>query len=108
MENKISVIVNNDVNGMIMFHEIFNPLSGSEKQVKWANDIRKTFIIDMVETSKKLLGFKNDSRFESTAELITRLDEIVLDKKSSTWWIDGGNGRDFVLCLRDLRNNELK
>ena len=65
------------------YETIFNnlvELSGSEKQVKWANSIRDGFIIDIVN-SAPVNYFDDENKINAVVNLFNRA-------KSAKFWID--------------------
>jgi hypothetical protein len=67
--------------------ETLPALEGSEKQVKWANDIRKAAIGLVIEVLDEELKYE-PSHF--SAELIDVKDGLfsIYAEKSAKWWID--------------------
>lgn len=72
-------------------------LTGSEKQIAWATDIRQKF----VEASREHL-LRVIVKFPAgyTAQYLSRAGEILAKQTSSGWWIDNQH-KDAYAIMRD-------
>lgn len=61
-------------------------LNGSEKQIKWANDLRVAIISDYDKIKKVILSKNNDDPLIPT--LLVRFETELLSHTSAKWWID--------------------
>ncbi|GAB4287231.1 MAG: hypothetical protein Kow0098_03450 [Ignavibacteriaceae bacterium] len=62
-------------------------LKGSEKQIKWANDLRVA-IIDEFHKIKKAILVQNQDKDPLIPILLSRFEADILSNTSAKWWID--------------------
>ena len=63
-------------------------LTGSEKQIKWAEDIRKNFVKKIGGTTKEECESATDYPEDFDHEVFQNLIEIILKQESASWWIE--------------------
>lgn len=63
-------------------------LTGSEKQIAWAEDIRERLVPELLEVRKKYSEARNSSELGDT--IVAGIDAI-LGVTSAKWWIDHRN-----------------
>lgn len=96
----------------------FAILKGSEKQIKWANDLRNKFINDiekMKEESKKDEGLKILNMYfynagirntNITFDLIEKtLNSILKQKDDATFYIDNRSERAIDVIITEIKTN---
>lgn len=79
-------------------------LQGSEKQIKWANDIRKEFAADGQAALTKVQSASDEQCRGKKAEVIACIEATLslLDSQdSASWWIN--QAQSFTIEMRNRR-----
>lgn len=82
-------------------------LQGSEKQINWASDIRKSFVAEGQATLAKVETSTDEQCRGKKAEIVACINTTLAladSQDSASWWINNGTGRSFVLEMRNLRS----
>ena len=79
-------------------------LTGSEKQIAWANTIRKTAL----ENVDARLGKKIDPNSAESMELYRRFLAWLEGRNSAAWWIDRRENFDNIFLMQKIYDEFMK
>jgi len=79
-------------------------MTGTEKQIKWAEDIKAAVLDEAEQKLKMFQNFPNNefrpADIENRIKAARRVANLVSKKDDAAWFINGGNGRSFMSLWR--------
>ena len=79
-------------------------MRGSEKQIKWAEDIKATFEKDVVKATKEQILAVSEYPADISFEDYHIAAQRIMEKDSAYWWINNIRGEDLEMFTMRFEN----